>query len=63
MWEEAPILLHSQTFDPTTLDIEPSSQEELYNQIISDCDMAIATMTSNTRLNHGRAGKASAIVV
>jgi len=63
MWEKAPILLHSQTFDITTLDMEPSDQVALYAQIIEDCDKAFSTMTSDIRVQPGRAGKGSVLAL
>lgn len=63
LWEKAPLLLHSQSFDFELLTINSSSQVDIYNQIISDCDAAIATMTSDMRLQPGRAGKGSAIAL
>ncbi len=63
MWEEAPILLHSQTFDFDYLTMEPSDQLALYNQIIADCDLALATMVSDTRVQPGRASKGSVMAL
>lgn len=63
MWEKAPLMLHSQNFELQSLSVESSDQQTLYDQIISDCDAALATMTSDTRIQPGRAGKASVLAL
>lgn len=61
MWEKAPLTLHSQNFQLDLLKIESSGQEEIYNQIVMDLDSAISVMSSDTRVQPGRAGKGSAM--
>jgi len=63
MWENAPIVLHSQSYDENSLTMQPSNQAALYNQIIEDCDAAFETMTSDTRVQPGRAGKGSVLAL
>lgn len=63
LWEKAPLMLHSQNFQLDFLSVKAATQEQLYNQIIEDCDMALQTMTSDVRLQPGRAGKASVLAL
>ena len=56
-------MLHSQNFTVESLQQESVGQDKLYEQIIVDCDAAIATMTSDVRIQPGRAGKASAMAL
>lgn len=62
LWEKAPLMLHTENFTTDLLTVQPVSTQELYDQIIMDLDSA-KTMMANTRIQPGRASKASAIAV
>ncbi len=59
LWGKAPLVLQTHVFDPEVLEIEASSEQDIYNQILSDLDMGISLM-GNTKPQPGRASAGTA---
>ncbi|MBN2863306.1 MAG: RagB/SusD family nutrient uptake outer membrane protein [Bacteroidales bacterium] len=59
---KAPLMLDSHIWNEDNLSIAPAEIEDIYDQIISDLQMAISLM-ADKKLNVGRAGKGSAKAV
>ncbi len=62
LWGKAPLVLNSQEFDPASLEISSSDEQTIYDQILSDLDMAISLM-ANWKLEAGRASKGAALAI
>jgi len=59
LWGKAPLVLDTQTFNESILSVSSSSEQEIYDQIISDLQKAI-TLLQDTKPQPGRASKGSA---
>lgn len=59
LWGKAPLVLDTQTFDESILSVASSSEQEIYDQIISDLTQAESLM-GDTKPKPGRANKGTA---
>lgn len=60
LWGKTPLVLQSHEYDPLTLEMESSSEQAIYDQILLDLDMAISLM-ANGKVEMGRVSKGSAL--